>query len=108
MPYAGEDFPDIDVSEAITLAFDFVDLLGFGEVVTSATWTAAVANWSKVFDPSAYTIVSSQAQIYGGHLVGQQFSGMLNGVTYLVTATAITNYGNKLIAYSHFYTEIPK
>lgn len=106
MPYAGSDFPIATTAEKLTYFFDFTGMLASGETVASASWSAAVAIDSTVFDPSAAGIVSGAASITG-NVVGQQFTSLVNGVKYLVTCTAITTQGNILICYSHFAVDIP-
>lgn len=106
MPYVGADFTNATQGETITYFFDFSNALAPGEVIASATWTAAVANDSTTFDQSAASIVDGPASIVG-NIVGQKFFNMVGGVKYLVEAIAITSQGETIIPWSHFYTDIP-
>lgn len=77
-------------AESFPLGFDFAALLGTGELITSATLTAAVIEGT---DASAATRFTG-AVLIEGSVVRRRFTGGVAGVLYVITAQAVTDDGN--------------
>lgn len=103
--YVG-DFGNCAVGESPTYFLDFTGQLANGESIISAQWTCAVAVDSEVPDSNAANVAFGLPQITG-NVTGQQFTGMVGGVKYLIQGFVITNQSNKLEFWTHLYCEVP-
>lgn len=115
--YAG-DFGNVTVGEVVTLFLDFSGSLAVGETLTSIAnggqWVVSVAADSLISDSNAANIPNGPANINNNTagipipaIAGQRFSGMVGGCKYLTVCTAVTNQGNSLELWAHFFCEIP-
>ena len=85
-------FPPKTADETVLAVFDFLSLLGIGETLSSASVTASVYSGT---DASPSSIISGSDTISGSQ-VRQLITAGEEGVTYLLTATALTSASQTL------------
>jgi len=82
------------VTENKPLSFDFGQVLGSGEDLSTATCTVLVLDGT---DPNPSSLLSGSASIVGSR-VYQRVQGGIAGVTYRLVCTIVTDANNTLVA----------
>ena len=86
-------FSPKDPRESITVSIDFANLLATGETISSASFTSAVSTGQDT-NPSA--MISGSTTVTGT-ICMQRVIGGLAGVSYIISAVALTNLGNTYV-----------
>jgi hypothetical protein len=88
-----KSFSAKDPRESIIVSMDFTKLLSAGESITSASTTSAAVISS---DPNAGDMITGPTTVTG-NISSQRIEGGLSGVTYLLSAIAVTDQGNTIV-----------
>jgi len=90
MPYAGQDFPPLALSETALITFTFTDL-GSTETLAGANFLASVVFGD---DPNVATVLDAAAPDVGPNFATQRISNLQPGVRYRIDCTAPTSLQN--------------
>ena len=91
-----------DPSEVITVAVDFVNLLGTSETLSTVVYSASVIQG---IDPSPSSLISGSGTISGTKVL-QNITGGLPGVTYLLTAKVTTSASHTFVASGLMFIQV--
>jgi len=94
--YVGRDFDPSQSGESERYSLDFVNDIQAGDSIASAVWACAVAARSEVPDVGAASHIDGAA-VFSGTKTTQRVSGMVPGVTYMLTATITTAPNNDVV-----------
>jgi hypothetical protein len=99
MPRANQDFSPLDPAalETSTFTFDFVNFLGTGETISTATWSIASLLGIDA-SPSSRLVGTTSVN---GTQVLQRIGTGVAGETYRITATITTSASQTLTLYAH-------
>ena len=100
--YAGRDQLPADNSESEVYGFDFINDLLSGETISSAVWSLSVKSGTDA-SPSSHLIGSPS--IVSATKTAQRISGLLQGVTYIITCTVTTNLSNTKVLWTKVFCE---
>jgi hypothetical protein len=104
--YIGRDFDPSDAGEVERYTFDFVNDLNAGDTITASSWECGVATISEGMDGAASSHVDGVAIINKTRST-QRISGLVAGVTYVLTANVETLNGDTISLWAHVECKEP-